>query len=295
MTVRDEADTPLDGLPPSVRVVLRGSQLELVLVEVRYASARVEITSDEALAFAEALKSSGVSLPQLSPAQQQQVTVNVTPAGPQSEVTVQTRGWQLAAADNSTVVAFLPEALVVQTTRYEHWSVSLAPVLDAALRAAADVLSPSLVQRLGLRYVNRFVDVEAGTPAAWLGRIDENLLGVVRHPELGSRVRGTQQQIELSLGGAQGALIRHGLFQDGAARGAFSYLIDLDVFDAHSAAFRAADLSLAATTLNRTAMALFRQLVTEPFLEQLNPETSDIVAVAPDDAVAGGDETGVEA
>ena len=123
-----------------------------------------------------------------------------------------------------------------------------------------------------MRYVNRFVDTSAESATAWEGRINDDLLGVVRHAELGARIMATQQQIELSLGESQGALIRHGLFRDGAARGAFSYLVDLDVFDSHTTAFDVDELQTRATTLNRTAMALFRQLVTDSYLTEMGDQ-----------------------
>jgi len=274
--VQEEAPgAPLGGLPRSERVLLRRAQIEVALVEVRFHTGRTEITSEEGLNFRNLLKDAGVDLPRLQAAQQQQVSLNIGPAGATSGVEVHARGWQLASEDGYVLATVLPDAVVVQTTKYARWSTGLRPALEALLRAAVDVLSPDLVQRVGIRYVNRLVDDKAQSPAAWVGRIQPTALGPITDPVLGPLLEATQQQIELTLGDAQGAIVRHGAFKDAASRGRYSYLLDIDVFDGQSNRFDPEGILLAAQVLNRSALSIFQHIVLPEYREQMEPYTED--------------------
>ena len=274
--VEEEAlGAPLGGLPKSERVLLRSAQIEVALVEVRFHTGRTEVTSEEGLNFRSLLKEAGVDLPRLQAAQQQQVSLNIGPAGATSGVEVHAKGWQLASEDGYVLATVLPDAVVVQTTKYARWSTSLRPALEALLRAAVDVLNPDLVQRVGIRYVNRLVDEKAQSPTAWVGRIHSAALGPITDSILGPMLETTQQQIELILGGAQGAIVRHGAFRDAAARGKYSYLLDIDVFDGQSNRFDNDRILLATQRLNRSALSLFQHLVLPEYREQMEPYTEE--------------------
>lgn len=257
--------TPLGGLPAAERVILGRHALEVALIEIRFDSTEEAVNAADGLRIGEAIRSSGVDVPGQQPIDQQSLTVNVDPTGASHELASHARGWQYASADQSLVVVVLPALLSLQTTRYQRWSASLAPQLEAACLAIASTLKPQIINRVGLRYVNRFVDSEADTPAAWRGRINAALLGVIDHPQIGSRLTGAQQQFEINLGGASGALVRHGVFRDGATHGSFNYLLDLDVFDGQARAFDPSTVLEQATALNRTAMSLFREMVTDDY------------------------------
>jgi uncharacterized protein (TIGR04255 family) len=162
----------------------------------------------------------------------------------------------------------LPGAVVLQTRRYERWSVTLRPAVFAMLEVVQRHLAPALVARIGLRYVDRFVD-NVATAATWSGRINSHLLGAVEHPVFGAHVRSAQQQIDLELGPAHGAILRHGPFIDPAVGGATSYLVDIDAFDAESTTFDPQSLTVRAEVLNRTAATLFQSTLTPEFLREL--------------------------
>ncbi len=256
---------PLGGLPAAERVILGRHALEVALVEIRFDSTADAVDGAVGLRIGEALRSAGVDVPGQQSVDQQSLTVNVDPAGASHELASRARGWQYTSADQSLVVIVLPNLLSLQTTRYQRWSESLAPQLEAACLAIADNLKPQIINRVGLRYVNRFVDSEADTPGAWRGRINAALLGVIDHSEIGPRLTGAQQQFEINLGGATGALVRHGVFRDGATHGSFNYLLDLDVFDGQTRAFDPSVVTEQSTALNRTAMSLFREMITDDY------------------------------
>ncbi|MDP5184824.1 TIGR04255 family protein [Blastococcus sp. BMG 814] len=261
---------PLAGLPPADRTLLIAPPLELAVLEVRFVGDAADVPADVALAARERLAALGHSYVRQEQAQEGRIEIQMQPgAAPSSQVQQVARGWQLHSADGTSHITLLPSAVVLQTTRYERWSVTLRPVLEALVAVAEDLLMPSVVDRIGLRYIDRFVDAEARTPADWRGWIHPDLLGAACHPVFGAHVRGAQQQVELGLGEAQGALLRHGPFADPAVGGAVSYLVDIDVYDAESIRFDTAELVRRAEVLNRTAASLFQATLTPEYLRSL--------------------------
>jgi uncharacterized protein (TIGR04255 family) len=259
---------PLAGLPAD-RTLLVKPPIELAVVEIRFATDATDVDSTVALAMRAALASVGQDFPRLERTQENRVEIQLDPvAGPQTRVAQFARGWQLHAVDGSSIVTIVAGAVVLQTNRYERWSVTLRPAVLAMLKVVDSHLAPTLVARIGLRYVDRFVDTTA-TAATWTGRINPDLLGVVSHPVFGSHVRSAQQQVEINLGPAHGAMLRHGPFADPAVGGAVSYLVDIDVFDAESTAFEPEALTVRAETLNRTAATLFQATLTREYLLEL--------------------------
>jgi uncharacterized protein (TIGR04255 family) len=261
---------PLAGLPPADRTLLVDPPLELAVLEVRFVGDTTDVAADIALSARERLAALGHSYVRQEQAQEGRIEIQMQPgAAPVSQVQQGARGWQLHAADGTAHITLLPGAVVLQTTRYERWSVTLRPVLEALVAVAEDMLAPSVVDRIGLRYIDRFVDAEARTPADWRGRIHPDLLGAACHPIFGDHVRAAQQQVELGLGEAQGALLRHGPFVDAAVGGAISYLVDIDVYDAESIRFDTTEVVRRAEVLNRTAASLFQATLTPDYLRSL--------------------------
>lgn len=261
---------PVAGLPAADRRLLARAPLELAVVEVRFAAPVTQVDPDAGLRIHGRLAELGHPFPLMEQAQEGRVSIQIQPgAQPESQVEEVAAGWQLRTADGSAQATVMPGAVVLQTSQYERWSVSLRPALEALLTATAEVLEPSVVSRLGLRYIDRFVEPDARTPSAWVGRIHPSLLGPVTHPVFGERVHGAQQQVELALDDAHGALLRHGPFVDPAAGGAVSYLVDIDVFDLSPVRFTAAELVERAEVLNRTAASLFQAALTEDYLRDL--------------------------
>ena len=271
---------PLAGLPAANRTLLARAPLELAVVEVRFAAPVNDVDPDAGLRIYTRLGELGHPFARLERAQEGRVSIQIQPgAQPESQVEQVAAGWQLWTADGSAQATVMPGAVVLQTSRYERWSVSLRPALEALLTVTGEVLEPAVVSRLGLRYIDRFVEPGARTPAAWEGRIHPSLLGAVTHPVFGEHVRGAQQQVELSFDDVHGALLRHGPFVDPAAGGAVSYLVDIDVFDLTPARFVAAELVEGAEVLNRTAASLFQAAVTDEYLRVLQRPAGEEVAM----------------
>lgn len=287
-----DTSTPLAGLPGADRTLLDRPPLELAIAEVRLISPASSIDDEAGLRIRDSLTSKGWHFPTLNVARAQHVAFTMGSGGASQQVSDVASGWQMISGDGSTQVTVMPESLVVQTMAYHRWSVSLRPLLEAALEALAEALAPTLHQRIGLRYVNRFTDPDASSPASWSGRVSPELLGAACHPLLGKHVRGAQEQVELSLEETSGALLRHGPFVDPGVANATSYLLDIDVFDGQTARFDAATIVERAEALNRTAAVLFQAALTPGFLRELQGSQAEagegsLVATPP---AAGGRE-----
>lgn len=267
---------PLGGLPTADRTLLIKPPLELVIAEVRFVPSVAMITDEQALAVQRFVQASGFVMPQLQPAQEASVEVAVVVGQPTTATQQFSRGWQLTASDPRTHAIVMPGALVIQTAVYERWSVSLKPLLSVFLDAIAATLAPTIGQRVGLRYVDRFTDSQARSATSWRARIIDEFLGPACHDVFGHLVVGAQQQLQLQFEPGKGALLRHGPFSDNGMSGAVSYLLDIDVFDETSHAFDPDDLMQRAEVLNRTALSLFQNTLTPDYLRTMQVSESPV-------------------
>jgi uncharacterized protein (TIGR04255 family) len=268
---------PLAGLPGADRTLLARAPLELAIVEVRFSGA-TELPADAGLRVRDRLAEAGLALTRLEPRQTQKI--NLVPGAPPS-IEMGTSGWMLANSDGTVQATVLPESAVFQTATYHRWSLTMRPSVEAVLTAVGDLISPAVSLRIGLRYVNRFVDAAARSVSAWDGRINERFLGPACHPDLGQLVRGCQQQVDLSFSDTQGALLRHGPFVDEGAGRSVSYLLDIDCYDTTPSDFVVAELVERAEVLNRTAASLFQAVITEEYRRALQDgsESEDLAEV----------------
>jgi len=269
MTDIASIDEPLGGLPLGERVLYQDARLDLAVLEVRFSAATEPISDHQAEAFREVLQQNGFYADRVVPASQSEFRVDVSQGNQIASVT-ETHGWEYRRSDDQAVM-FWPTSIAVQAGRgYERWSTSLKPPLSAALGAVQALLGPAMVQRTGVRYINRLPH-RTDSEAAWEGRIDPSLLGPMHHPVLGSSIRGAQQQLDLDLGAGYGASIRHGIQPSDNL--ASDYLLDIDVFDLTTAAFAIESILFIAQRLNRTAMAIFQQCVTKKLHDEMQPAT----------------------
>ncbi|MFF1530272.1 TIGR04255 family protein [Cellulomonas sp. NPDC058312] len=261
----------LGGLPAADQTQLPAPPLELAVAEVRFVgAAATALEPAVGLRLREVMNEAGLSVTGMERAQQNVVSFDINATGEaQQRVENHQVGWQYADAERSASVTILGASIAVQAARYERWSVTMAPLIEAALAAVDEVMSPQVTDRVGLRYIDRFVDPSAQSPGAWVGRIHHDLIGPVSHPVFGDRLTAAQQQLELRLEPECGALIRHGAFQDAQAGGRFSYLLDIDTFDERKVAFDPRDIVDRAQALNRTALSLFQASLTDEYLREL--------------------------
>lgn len=276
----DEWDVPLGGLPGLARVRLERTHVEGAVAEVRFVSDLTDLPESVAAQVWEAL---GTDLfPVFEPSTQMIVTIEITPEGP---VPVQDsqQGWLLATSDRSTAITLLPKLVIVQTREYERYSRSLGVPLQRVLELFTAATGVSRIQRLGLRYINRLTDGGAVAPTFWRDHIREPFAGPLNGP-VSHLVAGVHQQVELRLDETAGARVQSGVFTDQqpgtpAAVARYSYLVDIDVYREQAMAYDSGRCADHVRQLNRTALAVFANVLSEQYLAELHPVPA---APAPD-------------
>jgi uncharacterized protein (TIGR04255 family) len=265
-----EEDRAYGGLPGAEIVGLRNSRIQLAVAEVRYSTIG-DVEPAQAMRVRDVIRSTGLSFLHVEPTQRHEVTFSVDPSGSAVPQAAATGGWVLTDESRSLTVNLFPDLAFVQTNVYSRYRESLRPALAGVLEALAAVFEPDLVQRVGLRYVNRFEDRAVRTASDWQGKIAPSFLGVLSDDVLGPLAQTTQQQVELALEPGVGALVRYGAFVDHAAAGSSAYLVDLDVFRQVTDTFEPELILAGARRLNRTALSLFQRIVEPSYRQTMDP------------------------
>jgi uncharacterized protein (TIGR04255 family) len=256
----------LDLPPPSFRFLPR-SPLELVVCQVRHEERRIE--PHVALAIQEALGGPDGDFGRIEQVELHSAVLAVAAGGSVPPVSEVAHGWHLKTTDGGWTVALLPDHVSLETTRYTTWS-DFHPRLEATIRAVESVASPTMEQRLGLRYVDRLRGLPVDSPADWSRWIQPSVLGPALHDVLGQAVTSSRQQIDLDLGHGRVCVLRHGMVRD--PDGNPSYLLDFDVYRQQARRFSANDLVKAVDEFHQTADSLFEQVITSELLAYLAEE-----------------------
>lgn len=264
------------GLPVTTNAIASGERfilarptIEVAAAEIRFTSAAGAAEEGLALSLRDSLRTTELAFKVMNPAARQEVAVSMSPVGGQAVQGTSVKGWVFNDESAQMQVTWLPDVLLVQSSSYTHFSETLKPVLEAALSWLDENAHVQLRTRAGLRYVNRLVDEAATAPQAWQGRVQDWLLGPVIAGPWAQRVEQAHQELHLRNADSTNTALRHGPFRDAAARNSFSYLLDLDVFDASTEPFAGASALELLTRLNYTAATVFRGTLTSEFLEQL--------------------------
>ena len=270
----DLADRPFGDLPSQRRVLLGEHRIEAAVFEIKFAGNTDVLSSEDAAAMLVVL-SGRTSVTRLDTAEQHEMSVLFGPEGAaQPSMQVTSRGWRFSSPDDSEIFTILPNVAFVQVRAYERWSLSLKPHVEALLIAVEARCVPSVVQRLGLRYINRLTGADGEGSERWAERITPAFRGPLADPIVGPKLRGAHQQLQFELEPGIGVLINHGLVPDEATN-SFGYLIDLDVFDERSTSFELDDLLVRSQRMNRTANNLFLLMLTPTQIDQMEPTTID--------------------
>jgi uncharacterized protein (TIGR04255 family) len=266
--MKESSTDALGGLPAADTALLGNAPLEVAIIEVRFTSTSSGFSATEATAIRDELdRATGMDFSSIQPAQQRTVQVDLGAEGA-AMTEGQFDGWQISSTAGTSMVTLMPESVVLQTTDYVRWRTSIREPLEVLLAAVVRVTQPTLIQRIGLRYVDRFQDRSCNSVADWVGKIDGALLGPVQNTVFGHRLRAAQQQLEIEIDAHHGAILRHGPIHDPSGS-SVDYLLDLDVFRHVAGAFDTSDVVDAAERLNRSALSLFQASIEHEYLESL--------------------------
>lgn len=263
-------DVPFGNLPlHEEKVIFDHQYIDLVALEVRWASPLSDIEQGAAVRIRDAIEASidGVALPVIERVEQRALTVELGDGQViQNPVDA---GYVLRAQDQNIAVSLLPQSVGIQTSAYTRWSESMKPLIAATLAGVADTLNPGLVSRIGLRYVNRINDDACTAPKDWATRLSPALVAPYRDWGLQQWVNVSRAQIDFALDANQGARLQHG------AMSPTDYLIDIDVYSQRSQSLDVADLVSSFTRMNRTAVAIFQQSVPLEYMRSRQPKGAD--------------------
>jgi uncharacterized protein (TIGR04255 family) len=275
--VEADIDQPFGDVPLTRHVLLGNNRIEAAVIEVRFVGDDKTFSAVDAAAMLDVLKER-TSITRLDTAEQRELSVTFAGGEAQPSVEVVSRGWRFFSADENEMITVFPNVAIIQVRGYRRWSDSFRPLLEATLAAVTLNGAPSLVQRVGLRYINRLTGTPGEPASVWAGRIAPAFAGPLAEPIVGALLRGAHQQLELELETDVGAIIRHGLVPN-PADNEYGYLIDLDVFHTGSASFTDRYVVWCAQRLNRTAARLFQRMLTDEQIDTMDPVALDAPTV----------------
>lgn len=257
-----DLEDPFTDAPPA-EVLLERAPLVRVIAQVRFPEILMVEQREFVAPFQEAIRA---TYPVLR--QEQTQGVLLTPVG-STPVKPQT-AWRFTDIPGSWRVSLTPEFLALETTRYRDQADFIAR-LDVLVRVLDDCIQPRLVDRLGLRYINRI-----------FGRELEDLPLLVR-PEvrgiLGTRAaeRASHTICETMFEHDDAKLLaRWGRLSPGTTVDPSavepspepSWLLDLDMFDPRALPFSAERIVADARRFHRHIHSLFRWAVQDEFLRR---------------------------
>lgn len=265
--IRDEFDRPLGGLTGNRRTRFDHTQIEGAAVEVRFLPVKAELTEADAVHVWKEMDTE--ALPVFERQAMNVVNLTLKPTGHDQSHEVQ-QGWVMASADRRTAISLYPSVVAVQTANYDHYSPSLGEPLSKALRLFVEATGASVVQRIGLRYVNRLHNPEATTPTYWSARVRPAFAGPLSQG-IAPLVEALHQQVQLKLDDTAASRIQSGVFREQTLESRYSFLVDLDVFREEAMNFDERLCANLTRQLNRTALALFTHVLSEEYLADMGP------------------------
>lgn len=265
----DEYDEPLAGLPQAGSIhFTEDRHIDGATAEVRFATASTALPESVATRVWHALGGASV-YPLFEPASTGSFALTVTPQGAATQTQV-VNGWRLSTADGAASLTLFPSLIALQTNKYGRYSTDLGKPLAAALDAFANAADVAMVNRIGLRYINRLTNADAAAPQFWRAAVRPPFAAVLGDEHLGPLVQAAHQQVELKLDAAAGGRVICGAFeQDEPAVGHYGFVIDIDVFRNEAIPFEPTTVANLARQLNRTALSLFRLVLSDDMLGSL--------------------------
>jgi uncharacterized protein (TIGR04255 family) len=259
-----EMDNPLIApLPPEVP--LPNAPLVRVIGQVRFPPVLSVEKRDFVAPFQEAIRG---TYPVLRPEQAQGIVL-----GPEGMVPGPKQvAWRFSDVPGAWRVSVTPEFVAIETTAYTSRSDFLSR-LEFVLDAVADHVKPALVQRLGVRYVDR---VTGDALADIRQLVRREVLGIVGVP-FAREVRHSVTQTAFALPGAKEQIMaRWGLVPPGASIDPTaiepieqpSWMLDLDMFSNEEAPFVPKEIVGAARRYCERLYAVFRWAVEDDFLRR---------------------------
>jgi uncharacterized protein (TIGR04255 family) len=160
---------------PDTHEIYANAPLALVAVEIRFPEASSERPLPITLqrSFRDLLGEGWV----IESHKVQQLDVAFGPGAPGSQTVRETVVPRFTVRDRTLSVAITDASLTIETTKYRHY-LDFRAVLARVFDAAAELLQPDGVSRVGMRYIDeiRAPGIDVNRPSAWREWLDPSLL-----------------------------------------------------------------------------------------------------------------------
>jgi uncharacterized protein (TIGR04255 family) len=178
--------------------------------------------------------------------------------------------WRFADADGQWRVTLGTNFISLETRKYLNRDDFVAR-LKFVIEAANEIFKPKLVERLGLRYVNRIVEPEVNRLPELLS---PSLLGILASEGLKGNIEHTLTESQFKLDDDK-LLARWGLLPISATTDpnllppldSESWVLDLDMFGAKGVPFDAADIATRYESYACRIYSFFRWAITDEFMK----------------------------
>lgn len=255
---------PLGG-PPPAEISLPRAPLARVLTQVRFPTILKIEQRESIIPFQEAIREHYPLFVQHST---EQLRVEMGPGG-QSVRPETTSIWRFMDAQEGWRISLTPNAIALETPRYTSRDDFLARWL-LILAAVERAFDPKLVQRIGMRFIDR---VSGSAFGEIQGLLRTDMLGVAT-PLLRDGVRHTMSEARLGVEEGE-LLLRWGILPPHATIdpdvlepiGERSFILDIDVWSAEQRNFALETFGPSFRALAERAYSVFRYATTESFLQ----------------------------
>lgn len=255
--------TPL-SLPEPRDQKLERSPLRLVVCQVRHDRVAAVADAGRALKVHEALEDDFPSIEQTV-----EETLNFAVAGGPSGLAANRAepqlGWRFRSTDETWTVTLGHSHFSLETSSYGRWN-EFRHWLEVLTRAVAEVLTPSIEQRLGFRMVDQIEHPKASSATGFKGLIADELLGPLTDSKLAPAIRTTQGLVEFEGPDEMTVNLRHGLQPSDTS---FSYLLDHDAFRQVGRPFNTDEILETSDSLHRLSKQVFEAVTTPALYEYL--------------------------
>ncbi|WP_159440845.1 TIGR04255 family protein [Jatrophihabitans endophyticus] len=247
---------------------LPNAALSLVATQVRFDAQRDAVPGELLGGLQDQLAVSGHPYPQVAQLSAQELLVSLNgplPAGP-----TERRGWRLTSEDDAWHLSLLPDSVSLETPQFTGFDDMLPRVLTA-LDAVTAQAAPTLVTRVGLRFINLLPAPETdGSDENWQQRLNAVLAAPLSDDTLRDGVLAFEQRMLLEIDDQIRSSVRSGPVHDGDGQRRF--LLDIDTYTETSTLWASTQLPELISQLNDVSVSLFQHLVSESMLGYLRGE-----------------------
>lgn len=161
----------------NIHEVYPNAPLALVVVEVRFPGAAAVGGRPPSVTLQRAFRDLLGPHWVIESLKTQKVEIAFGPGGPITQPPQSQIVSRFTVRDRTRAVAITDESVTIETTAYTHYP-DFRETLEKAVNAAADVLVPDGITRIGMRYINevRVTGLREADPHAWREWVEPSLL-----------------------------------------------------------------------------------------------------------------------